>query len=137
MKTILIVDDEPHLRLLYRDTFEEEGYRVVEAEGAEAALAILETEHVDLAILDIRMPGTHGLDLLTHMHSIYPRLPVVLCSGLRSLFRDYAVWNAREQIVGTFEKPASLEALVACVNGALREPPTPASTEAPTPSPVA
>ncbi len=127
MRTILIVDDEPQLRQLYRDALEDEGYGIVEAENGEAALRVLEAGSADLAILDIRMPGIHGLDLLKRLHSQRPHLPVILCSGAASLFDDYAVWDAGDQVVGKFAKPANLAALVRCIRQAL-EPALPTAT---------
>lgn len=119
LKTILVVDDEPHLRLLFRETLEDEGYVVVEADGANAAFTALERQPIDLAILDIRMRGTHGLELLSGLHAAYPQLPVIMCSGVDSLFDDYSVWDAGEQVVGLFSKPVKLAELIECVNRAL------------------
>lgn len=112
MKTVLVVDDNAPLRQLYRDTLEDEGYRVVEAGDGETVFEVLATEPADLVILDLRMPGTHGLDVLRRLHEAYPRLPVILCSGLKKLFDDFAVWDAGGQIVGMFEKPFDLRILV-------------------------
>jgi len=125
MKTILAVDDELRVRQLYRDLFEDEGYEVVDADGADAALASLKSRPIDLAILDFRMPGTHGLELLTTIHRTHPDLPVILCSGLDGLFDSYPVWEAQGQIVGLFRKPASLPALLDCVQNALNDRTTP------------
>jgi len=107
------------MRQLYRDTFEEEGYRVVEAEGAGAALSLLREHAIDLAIVDIRMPGTHGLELLSSLRATYPWLPVILCSAFGRLFDEYAVWEAREQVVGLFNKPVDVNALLGCLDRVL------------------
>jgi len=127
MKTILVVDDEPRLRELYRDALEDEGYRVVEAESGAAAIEALKTCPADLAILDLRMPGIHGLELLTRLHMSHPALPVILCSGIGALFDDYAVWEARDQVVGKFTKPVSLADLVQSIRETL-EPVLPATS---------
>jgi DNA-binding NtrC family response regulator len=115
MKTILVVDDEPQLRQLYRDIFEDREWRVLEADGADAALDILKSAPVDLAILDIRMPGVHGLDLLRQLHATRPRLPVILCTALGGLFSDYAVWEAGQQVAGLFTKPVDVDRLLSRV----------------------
>ena len=57
MKTILVVDDDDAIRLLIEMEFTEEGYRVLTASNAQDALKMVETEDLDLVILDIRMPG--------------------------------------------------------------------------------
>jgi len=122
VKTILVVDDEPAARQLYRDAFEDEGYCVLEAEGAGTALTLLRTATVDLVVLDIHMPGTHGLELLARIHKAWPRLPVILCSALPKLFDDYAVWDAMPQIAGLFGKPVELRALLDAVRRAFAAP---------------
>ena len=122
MKTILIVDDEPLIRLLFRDAFEDAGYRVLEAEEGGAALEVLARDEVALAILDVRMPGIHGLELLHKVHAQYPQLPVILCTGLKRLFDDFAVWDAGGQVVGLFEKPVDVRVLVGRVGDVLGAP---------------
>src|SRR5260221_571209 len=64
MKRILVVDDEPNVRLNYRITLDVEGYEVKEASDAKEAIQLLHDQLFDLAILDLRMPGTDGLELL-------------------------------------------------------------------------
>jgi DNA-binding NtrC family response regulator len=61
---VLIVDDEPKVRLFYRATFEIEKYVVLEAASAANALELFKTENLALAILDYRMPEMNGLQLL-------------------------------------------------------------------------
>lgn len=122
MKTILVVEDEPRLRLLYRDALEDEGYAVVEASSGDAAMGKLSHEAVDLIILDIRMKGTHGLELLPTLHDSYPRIPVIMCSGVDSLFGDFAIWEAGDQVVGLFRKPVNLAELIDCVDRVLEAP---------------
>ncbi len=122
MKTVLVVDDEPRLRLLYRDALEDEGYAVAEAGSGDAAMEVLSRQAVDLIILDIRMKGTHGLELLPTLHTSYARIPVIICSGVDSLFGHYAIWEAGEQVVGMFRKPVNLAELIDCVDRALGAP---------------
>ena len=64
---ILVVDDEQNLRTLLEALLESAGYRVVLANGGEAALARAAAETPDLALVDLRMPGMDGLTLLEHL----------------------------------------------------------------------
>ncbi len=75
MKTILLVDDEDSIHLLYREELEEEGYKVHSAFSGEEALKKLETLAANLVILDINMPGMNGLDALRKIKEINPTLP--------------------------------------------------------------
>jgi len=79
--TILVVDDEPNIRRALRMVLEPEGYALLDAESAEAALKVLEVEPVDLGIFDIRLGGMSGLDLLQQARELWRDLPVVVVSG--------------------------------------------------------
>ena len=61
---ILVADDEAEIRDLLRIYLENSGYDVLEAADGLEALAILEKNHVDLAVLDVMMPGLNGLHVL-------------------------------------------------------------------------
>ncbi|MEP7124149.1 MAG: response regulator, partial [Byssovorax sp.] len=67
--TILVVDDERNIRRTLGLVLRGEGYRVAEAESAEEALALIESGQspVDLAIIDIMLPGMSGLELLARL----------------------------------------------------------------------
>lgn len=99
MATILIVDDEPSIQLLYRDVLEEEGYRVLEASTGKEAAGLLERNPVDLVVLDIRLREESGLDLLQSMVSRKPQVPVILCSAYSSYQDNYTSWLADSYLV--------------------------------------
>ena len=60
---ILVVDDDPSLRVLVRDFLAGRGYRVFEADGGQAMRAVLDVEPIDIVVLDVMMPGEDGLTL--------------------------------------------------------------------------
>ncbi len=64
MKTILMIDDQPNVRLLVRDYLTQEGFRVVEAENGRQALIVVRREQPDLILLDIMMPEMGGYEFL-------------------------------------------------------------------------
>ncbi len=64
MKVILMVDDQPNVRLLVRDYLTQEGFRVVEAEQGRQALIVARREHPDLILLDIMMPEMGGYEFI-------------------------------------------------------------------------
>ena len=63
MKTVLIADDEPNLRLLVCATIESDDYTVVEAADGDEALDLIQQHRPEIALLDVQMPGKTGLDL--------------------------------------------------------------------------
>ena len=62
--TILIADDEPSVRLLVQATIEADGYRILEATDGNEAWSLIQEYRPSLVLLDVRMPGRTGLDIL-------------------------------------------------------------------------
>jgi CheY-like chemotaxis protein len=71
---ILIVEDEPFQREMLRDFLTNEGQRVTEAENGEKALRLLSGNSFDLVLLDFRMPGMNGLDVLREVKRLNPAI---------------------------------------------------------------
>ena len=80
---ILVVDDDPALRGLVRDFLAGHGFRVTEADGGAAMRAVLETESVDVIVLDVMMPGEDGLTIARSL-SGRRDLRVIMVSALGS-----------------------------------------------------
>lgn len=80
---ILVVDDDPALRGLVRDFLAGHGYRVTEAEGGAAMRSVLETEPIDVIVLDVMMPGEDGLTIARSL-SARRDLRVIMASALGS-----------------------------------------------------
>ena len=78
---LLIVDDEPNVRLNFRTTLETEDYEICEASSAKQALELLAEHGFALAILDLRMPGMDGLELLAKMRESGIRVPVMIVTA--------------------------------------------------------
>jgi two-component system, OmpR family, phosphate regulon response regulator PhoB len=64
LKTVLIADDEPSMRLLVHATIESDDYKVVEAADGDEAWALIQRYQPSLVLLDVQMPGRTGLDVL-------------------------------------------------------------------------
>lgn len=94
MKKILIVDDEPHLRLLYEIELRRLGYSTLTAENSNQCLEYVETMNPDLVILDIRMPGMDGVDTLHHILARNAGIPVILNTAYSSCCANYLTWAA-------------------------------------------
>lgn len=78
---ILVVDDDKHTRLLMRAVLEGENYQVTTAENGEKALEALEREHIDLAVLDVMMPGMDGYEFTRTLRSAQNDLPILMVSA--------------------------------------------------------
>jgi len=84
MAKVLIVDDEKHIRLLYAEELEDEGYDVALASDGEGILELIDKEKPDVVVLDIKMVSSNGLDVLQEIRNKFYNLPVILCSAYGS-----------------------------------------------------
>lgn len=80
MITILVVDDDVHIRELLRLYLRKEGYSVIEAEDGKEAVDLLENERIHLAVVDIMMPHMDGYELCKEIRSFYD-IPVIMLTA--------------------------------------------------------
>jgi DNA-binding response OmpR family regulator len=108
-RSILIVDDEPNVRLMLRTSLESAGYRVGYAEDGISALARLDETPYDLIVLDLQMPRMDGMELLRRMRSEGRSVPVVFLSAHGSI--PDAVEAMKLGAIDFLTKPITPEAL--------------------------
>lgn len=77
---IMVVDDEMHIRELVRFYLDKAGFDTIEAANAEEALDIVENQYIDLAVVDIMMPGMDGFELVEQMRQ-YHEFPVIMLTA--------------------------------------------------------
>lgn len=88
-KKILVVDDEKHIRMLYQEELEAEGYTVAVSDGREPILDVVAREKPLVVVLDIKLgPDLSGLDLLQEIRRGDPKLPVILSTAYDSFQHD-------------------------------------------------
>lgn len=95
---VLIVDDDPAIRMLYKEELEDEGYEVIVASSGEEALTLFDSEDPDIVTLDILMPGMDGIQVLRHMKEKKPRLPIIMSTAY-DYRDDFAIWASEAYIV--------------------------------------
>ncbi|MGW8272024.1 MAG: response regulator [Thermodesulfovibrionales bacterium] len=95
---VLIVDDDPAIRMLYKEELEDEGYTVVTASSGDEALKLFDSEDPDIVTLDILMPGMDGIQVLRHMKEKKPRLPIIMSTAY-DYRDDFAIWASEAYIV--------------------------------------
>ena len=88
MGSILVADDNQGFADLLRATLEDAGYDVVTASTGLAAVACLERNDVDVAVLDVLMPGISGDAVAQRLRQVSPELPVLLMTGSDDAFAD-------------------------------------------------
>jgi DNA-binding NtrC family response regulator len=85
LRRILVVDDDPLLVELLSDYFTSEGYSVMPAATAEAALAAVRQVRPDVVLLDIGLPDGDGFDVLRHIRRYDPTIGVIMLTGHRNV----------------------------------------------------
>lgn len=83
MPTILVVEDDTIVRMLIVDVLEELEFKVLEADGSEAALKLIEDsgQTIDLLMTDVGLPGMDGKELAARARELRPELPILFASG--------------------------------------------------------
>ena len=98
-KSILVVDDDPDILILYKHFLGKEVGSITCLENPLEALERLKIQKFDLVISDILMPQMNGIDLTLKIHSLYPQLPILVCS-------EGGTTDAKEVVAGIVLKKA-------------------------------
>lgn len=107
MESILLVDDEDNFRARLKKAFENRGFKVFDGADYETALALVSQHRPRLAIIDLKMPGKNGLDLLREVLLLHPGLKVVVLTGYGSIAT--ATEAVRLGAVAYLAKPADVD----------------------------
>jgi DNA-binding NtrC family response regulator len=102
-KKVLIVDDEEHIRFLYSEELTDEGYDVVTTDSGFQLMELIEKEHPDVIVLDIKMVDYNGLDLLQDIRNKYYDLPVILCTAYDTFKEDMKSIAADHYVIKSFD----------------------------------
>jgi CheY-like chemotaxis protein len=112
---ILLVDDDPDVRLLTRTFLEHEGYSVFSSGNAERAIQIFRSvPQIDLLVTDLYMPGGSGLELARELKAIRNEVPVLLISG--GMLEEQQEAGLRDEGWSFLSKPFGLPELLATVH---------------------
>ena len=91
---ILLVDDEEDIRFLFSSVLKEEGYNTFEASNSAECFKILETEKIDLCLLDIKLKGESGIDILQRIVKEYKGMKTILATAYSAYQDDFSTWSA-------------------------------------------
>jgi two-component system nitrogen regulation response regulator NtrX len=114
---ILVIDDEAAIRDSLRMTLEYEGYEYVSAATGQEGLALAEREAPDLVLLDVKMPGMDGIEVLERLRSMNETLPIVVISGHGTV--PTAVEATKKGAFDFIEKPFASERVLVILRNAL------------------
>lgn len=113
--TLLLVDDDEVLRERLGKALRERGFEVTTAASGETAIEIARRDAPEFAVVDLRMPGMSGIEVLDALRAIDPATRVLMLTGYGSIAT--AVEATRRGAVGYLSKPADADEVVAALTG--------------------
>ena len=121
MDTVLVIDDEPALRDVYRIALESAHYRVIEAADGDTGIRLYREERPRLAIVDLHMPKRSGKEVIQEILTIDPRACIIVASGdlpvQEAEIADFARGLGAQDAI---EKPFRRQQLLATVDRILK-----------------
>ena len=116
--SILIIDDEEVVRLLFKRILEDLGHTTITAGTGAEGLELVKQQDFDLLFLDLKMPGMDGAELFGQIKTIKPDLPVIIITGFPD--SDMMTWALAHRPFGVMNKPFTEHDIVEAVNNFLR-----------------
>ncbi|QTD40740.1 response regulator [Sporosarcina sp. Te-1] len=119
MRSLLIVDDQTGIRLLLEEVFKREGFNTRLAANGTEALQSVEENKPDCVLLDMKMPGMDGIEVLKRIKKGWPDVPVIMMTaygeieltenaidiGAAQYFtKPFNIYEVRDAVIGMFEQ---------------------------------
>jgi two-component system, response regulator, stage 0 sporulation protein F len=99
MKKILCVDDDLSILLLYKEEFSGDGYEVILAGNGREAVMKYQTEHPQLVIMDMRMPGMEGIEALSTILGMDRQASILINSAFPQYRENFMTWGAEAYLL--------------------------------------
>ncbi len=107
-KRILVCDDEKSIRLLLNEILSDY-YEILEASDGRTAVDLVESESLDLIIIDIKMPHMHGIEAIEQIRQRNQEIPIIVCSAYSKMKDDFTIKNS--DVAAFITKPIDIKAL--------------------------
>ena len=99
MNKVMVVEDERYLLELYRNELEDAGYTVIGVANGNDVLEKIKLENPDVIVLDIRLEGIEGLEVLEQIKNYNVEMPVILNSAYSTYKANFSSWIADDYVV--------------------------------------
>ncbi|NIM19805.1 MAG: response regulator [Candidatus Latescibacteria bacterium] len=116
-QTILIIDDEKTIRWSLSEALQESGYEVIDAGTADKGTKLFKEKSADLVLLDLKLPGVSGIDVLKEIKSVDPTVPIIMMTAYGEV--ETAVEAMKNAAYDFILKPFALEKLKVTIANAL------------------
>jgi len=132
---ILVVDDEPYVRDLIRDTLRARKYLAATASNGIEALDLMARDPFDIVVTDVVMPGMGGMDLVKQLKKLHPQVRVIVLTGYprQSDIGDFLLQGADEFLPKPFRGNDLISVIHRVEQRIPPKPPSPGSSPAPPP----
>lgn len=118
-KKVLIVDDQNGIRVLLMEVFSSEGYSTYQASNGKIALSIVREESPDIVLLDMKIPGMDGLEILKQIKKMEPQMKVIMMTAYGEL--DMIKEATDLGAIMHFTKPFDIDEMRVAVNMTLQQ----------------
>jgi len=118
MNRVLVIEDDKKMRLSLSDILNYKGYQIKTASDGLTGLETLKVNNFDAVLLDIKMPGLSGIEVLEQIRQMSPAIPVIMISGHGTI--DLALKSIRLGAFDFLEKPVDAERLLITLNNAIK-----------------
>lgn len=119
-KAVLIVEDDETLASSLGRSFERKGYEVKTANNVKAALATLKKFHPNYAVIDLKIAGESGLDLIKHLHEFDQTMKIVMLTGYASI--TTTIEAIKSGACYYLAKPANADMIIDALKGTITAP---------------
>jgi len=116
MKRILIIDDDPAIRLLYQEELLEEGYEVISRDGGNGVLRFIAEQRPDLILLELKLGSRNGLDVLQDIRKDSWSIPVILLTAHPAFKLDPKSVSAHAYVTKTSDMTGLKQQIEKCLN---------------------
>ncbi|MCX8012222.1 MAG: response regulator [Desulfobacterota bacterium] len=118
MTKVLIIDDERPIRETLDMLLREKGYEVLTSESGEKGLALIQKNPLDIVILDLRLPGMNGIEVMREIRKIFPKIIIILITA----YHNEDVYAEAENfgIYGYLLKPINIGELETLIESAVK-----------------
>ena len=116
--TVLVIDDDAHIRASLGTFLIARGHTVIEAANGAKGVEVVESQAVDIVITDVKMPGMDGFEVLRRVRSVAPETEVIVITGVKE--SENAFRALREGAFDFFNKPFKVEELHAAIRRTVR-----------------
>ncbi len=113
---VLVVDDEPRIREMFRETLSQDGYEVELAGDGPEALRIAQDRQIEIALVDLILPGIDGLELTSRLKESHPDMDVIIITAYGN--RESVIRALRARVYDFLTKPLNMEELLVSVRRA-------------------